>query len=66
LHSLAAQSGAGLRQADLALQYHQVIADKATQDELRRLEQEVALLEAGITATQADTAMRQAAFQSGQ
>jgi hypothetical protein len=66
LHSLTAQSGASLRQADLALQYHAVIADKATQDELRRLEQEVTLLEADITATQANTAMRQAAFQSGQ
>jgi hypothetical protein len=66
LHSLLAQSGTGLRQADLALNYNAIMADKLTQDELRRLEQEVTLLESSVAATQANTSMRQGAFQTGQ
>lgn len=66
LHSLLAQSGTGLRQADLSLNYSAVMADKMTEDELRRLEQEVTLLETSVAATQANTAMRQGAFQPGQ
>jgi hypothetical protein len=62
LHALTAHAGAQLRQGDLNLQYQAVMADKQTQDELRRLETEVTFLERSMTATQTTTSMRQATF----
>lgn len=66
LHALTAQSGAHLRQNDLNLQYQAVLADKSTQDELRRLENDVQFLERSMTATQANTTMRQGSFADAQ
>ena len=63
LHAMTANSGASLRQADLALNYHAIIADKATEDEFRRLEQDVMLMETSVNATQANTTMRQGSAQ---
>ena len=62
LHALTAQHGASLRQNDLNLQYQAVLADKSTQDELRRLETDVTFLERSMTATQANTTMRSGSF----
>ena len=63
VRSRFSHTGASLRQADLALNYHAIIADKATEDEFRRLEQDVMLMETSVNATQANTTMRQGSAQ---